>query len=131
MPNAARELSGDLGEWLGMARDLFDRGERYPYAIALTDGTFVGHITATPDEDSTVEFGYWIHTGYLRKGYMSEAVAALIAQFAPATFVIHCALENAASAGVARKAGFAHVGYDLRDGHREMRWELVVPPRYN
>jgi len=129
---ATRELSGDLSEWLSAVRDLFDRGERFAHGIFLRDGTFVGSITASPSADGTVEFGYWVHVAHLRRGYMSEAVAALIDAFAPATFVIHCHPGNDASAGVARKAGFAHVGFDAHAlGHQEMRWERVVPPDYN
>jgi len=132
MPNATRELSGALTEWLRMARELFDNGERFPYALCLKDGTFVGNVTATPTDDGTVTFGYWVHVDHLRRGYMSEAVEALVAHFGPATFVIHCHPDNEASAGVASSAGFVHAGFDTDDlGHLEMRWERVVPPDYN
>jgi RimJ/RimL family protein N-acetyltransferase len=129
MPNATRELSGDLSEWLRLAADLFARGERYPYAILLKDGTYVGNAGATPHDDGTIELGYWVHAAHLRRGYMTEAVEALMEAFAPASFVIHCHEDNLASQGVARKAGFTHAGFDARGTYREMRWERVVPPR--
>jgi len=131
MPNATRELEGDLAEWLLMAQQLFDSGERFPYVVCLKDGTYVGHVTATPDDEGHVTFGYWCHVDHLRHGYMSEAVAALIDHFSPATFVIHCNEENQASQGVARKTGFVHVGFDSRGDYREMRWERVVGDSYN
>ncbi len=134
MPNATRELSGDLAEWLQSARDLFDRGERYPYGVFLRDGTLVGHITATPDGAGAVALGYWTHAAHLRRGYTAEAVLGVIEAFAPATFIIRCDPANAGSAGVASRAGFVHVRTDAleSDGHpyQEMTWERVVPPRY-
>jgi RimJ/RimL family protein N-acetyltransferase len=134
MPNASRELSGGLEEWLRAARDLFDRGARYPYGVFLKDGTLVGHVTATPDGSGRVELGYWAHAAHVRRGYVTEAVEAVVEAFAPATFVIHCDPDNAGSAGVAARAGFVHVRTDTREGegrtYQEMTWERVVPPRY-
>jgi RimJ/RimL family protein N-acetyltransferase len=127
MPNATRELEGDLAEWLRIAGELFDAGERFPFGVFLKDGTLVGSVSAIP-EDGTITFGYWTDVRHLRQGYTSEAVGALIERFAPATFVIHCSPENPASRGVAAKLGFAHV---RMEPNGEMRWELVVPPRYN
>jgi RimJ/RimL family protein N-acetyltransferase len=132
MPNATRELSGDLAEWLRSATEGFDRGDRYPYGIFLRDGTFVGHVGVTP-RDGLLFFGYWAHARHLRYGYVSEAVGALVEAFRPATFVIHCSPDNPASMGVARKAGFVHVGFDETTvegrAYSEMRWELVVSAR--
>jgi RimJ/RimL family protein N-acetyltransferase len=127
MPNATRELEGDLGEWLRVAGEIFDAGERYPFGVFLKEGTLVGHVTVTPEE-AAFEFGYWTHVRHLRNGYTTEAIRALIGRFAPATFVIHCSPDNAASKGVAATLGFRHVGMEPNG---DMRWELVVPPRYN
>ena len=129
MPNATRELSGDLVEWLRIVGEMYDNRSRYPYAICLHDGTFVGHVTATPDE-GFVEIGYWMHVDHLRHGYMGEAVSGVVEAFSPATFRINCSPDNAASRGVAQKAGFTHVGSNPveLDGvsYDQMRWELVT-----
>jgi RimJ/RimL family protein N-acetyltransferase len=130
MPNASRELGGDLEEWLRVAAELFDRGERYPFAICLHDGMFVGHVSADVSDDGEVVVGYWAHAGHLRRGYVSEAVRGLLAAGLGKRFVINCSPENGASMGVARACGFTqagtrtlqHEGRDLE----EIRWELVL-----
>jgi RimJ/RimL family protein N-acetyltransferase len=128
MPNAARELSGDLAEWLRKACASFDAGERYAYGIFLRYGTFVGHLSAIPGRDGFIELGYWAHVEHLHRGYVSEAVAALVEASSPGRFLIHCSQANPASASVARRAGFEHVGFDSAkfEGrtYQQMRWEL-------
>ncbi len=128
MPNAARELSGDLAEWLRNAGASFDADERYAYGIFLKNGTLVGHLSAIPDRDGFIELGYWAHVEHLHRGYISEAVAAVVEALSPARFLIHCSEDNPASVGVARRVGFAHVGFDPAefDGrtYQQMRWEF-------
>jgi RimJ/RimL family protein N-acetyltransferase len=65
-----------------------------------------------------LEIGYWIDKDHVRQGLASEAAGAL-AQVAFAVHhvqrvEIHCDPRNLASAGVARKLGFAHTA-TLRD----------------
>ena len=129
MPNASRELSGDLGEWLEVAASQFDTGERFPYGLfTRSNGTFVGHVSAIP-EDGAILFGYWAHAGHLRLGFVSEAVRALVDAGLAERYVIHCSPDNAASMGVARACGFTQVGTRMlqHDGREypEVRWELV------
>jgi RimJ/RimL family protein N-acetyltransferase len=128
MPNASRELSGDLTEWLRAACVSFDAGERYGFGIFLRDGTFVGHLSAIPDQHGFIELGYWARVEHLRRGYVSEAVAAIVDALSPGRFLIHCSQDNPASAGVARRTGFEHVGFDPAEfegqTYQQMRWEL-------
>ena len=86
------------------------------------------------------ELGYWLGEAHWGKGYMSEAVAAVIAH----AFTVNkherllsgCRLQNAGSRRVLEKAGFEHVGrYEIDSlvlkaklpGHRfcltRERWE--------
>ena len=129
MPNTTRELSGDLGLWLRDARRQFDEGERFAYGLfTRADGTFVGHISAIPGDDGCVEFGYWAHASFMRQGFVSEAVRALVRPGIGDRFVIYCSPENEASMGVARTCGFTlvetrMVPHEGRDYPRA-RWEL-------
>jgi RimJ/RimL family protein N-acetyltransferase len=130
MPNASRELSGDLAEWLDVAASRFDRGESFAYGMLTRAGdTFVGHLGATPREDGATELGYWVHAGYLRLGFVSEAVRALVAAGPAERYVIHCSPDNEGSMGVARTCGFTQVGTRMleHEGREvpEVRWELV------
>jgi RimJ/RimL family protein N-acetyltransferase len=129
MPNASRELSGDLAEWLDIAASQFDTGERFPYGLfTRSNGTFVGHVSAIPI-DGAIVFGYWAHAGHLRHGFVSEAVRALVNAGLGERYVINCSPDNAASMGVARTCGFTQVGTrNLENEGREYleaRWELV------
>ena len=74
-----------------------------------------GDGDAAPDR---VELGYWIAAPAERRGYVTEAVRALVpharalaaARMPHAPHVeIRCDARNAASAAVARRAGFRHV----------------------
>jgi RimJ/RimL family protein N-acetyltransferase len=133
MPNASRELSGDLEEWLDIAASQFDTGERFPYGLfTRSNGTFVGHVSAIPDEDGAIVFGYWAHAGHLRHGFVSEAIRGLVQAGLADRYVIHCSPDNAASMGVARTCGFTQVGTRMlvNEGreHPEVCWELAAPP---
>jgi RimJ/RimL family protein N-acetyltransferase len=133
MPNASRELSGDLREWLDMAASQFDTGERFPYGLfTRSNGTFVGHVSAIPDEDGAIVLGYWAHAGHLRHGFVSEAVRALVDAGLGQRYVINCSPDNLPSMGVARTCGFTPIETrTLRHEDREfeeVRWELIPTP---
>jgi ribosomal-protein-serine acetyltransferase len=59
-----------------------------------------------------VEIGYWVRTKYAGKGYITEAVngitAFAILELGAKRVEIRCDSENARSAQVARRCGFAH-----------------------
>jgi len=60
------------------------------------------------------ELGYWIAERHTRKGYTTEATAALVRAGFEIDLLqrieIHCEPENVASVAVARKLGFRHDG---------------------
>ncbi len=87
------------------------------WTLALADGTAVGGVCfkGAPDADGRVEIGYGIDEAYRRKGYASEAVAAVTA-WALAEPDIQCVCaqtlaDNAASQGVLRRNGFVRNGF--------------------
>jgi RimJ/RimL family protein N-acetyltransferase len=102
--------------------------------------TFIGVASCERREDDVPELGYWLGEPYWGKGYMSEAVRAVVAEaFTRARhgrLVSGCRLQNLASRRILEKTGFEHVGrYDIDSlllktkvpGHRfsltRERWE--------
>jgi RimJ/RimL family protein N-acetyltransferase len=91
------------------------RADERPYAITL-DGQFIGIVGFSYVEGEPPELGYWLGEPHWGKGYMSEAVKALI----ETAFATHAypriksrALKtNLASQNVLEKAGFVK----LREG---------------
>jgi RimJ/RimL family protein N-acetyltransferase len=82
------------------------------YAIILREsGDFAGGCGLMPRiGPGALEIGYWVHSGYHRRGIARES-ARLLANTAMATpgvrrVEIHCDEGNIASAGVARTLGF-------------------------
>jgi RimJ/RimL family protein N-acetyltransferase len=65
------------------------------------------HRRSGPD---TLEIGYWIHVGHIRKGFATEAASALTTRAfedpAIAFVEIHHDRANIASAGVPRRLGY-------------------------
>ena len=89
------------------------RADERPYAITL-DGRLIGVVGFTYFPEEPPELGYWLGEPYWGKGYMSEAVKALL----DAAFATHqykqiksrALAANAASLNVLEKAGFKRVG---------------------
>jgi RimJ/RimL family protein N-acetyltransferase len=85
------------------------RADERPYAITLDD-RFIGVIGFTYRQGEPPELGYWLGEPYWGKGYMSEAVKALL----DTAFATHqypqigsrALSTNAASLNVLEKAGF-------------------------
>jgi ribosomal-protein-alanine N-acetyltransferase len=82
------------------------------------DAGFVG----LPDSEGTVEIGYAVVPGRRRRGYATEAAAALV-EWALARSDVHavvagCAPDNSASVAILERLGFVPTGE--RDG--ELRW---------
>lgn len=89
------------------------RADERPYTITL-DGRFIGVVGFTYFQNGEPpELGYWLGEPYWSKGYMSEAVKALL----DAAFATHqypriksrALASNAASLNVLEKAGFKRV----------------------
>jgi RimJ/RimL family protein N-acetyltransferase len=129
------------------ARDFIAWARKQPadapvLAIHLKDErqTFLGVASCERRDGEGPELGYWLGEPYWGKGYMSEAVKAVVARaFALARhqrLVAGCRLQNLASRRILEKAGFEHVGrYDIESlllkakvpGHRfsltRERWQ--------
>ncbi|MHB1111305.1 MAG: GNAT family N-acetyltransferase, partial [Devosia sp.] len=114
------------------------RADERAYAITL-DGQFIGVVGFTYFQDGEPpELGYWLGEPYWGKGYMSEAVKALLdAAFATRQYPrikSRALASNAASLNVLEKAGFKRV----REGAGEsgtlkgqpMIFLLVEQPRW-
>lgn len=86
------------------------------FAICLKDETesFIGVASCERRETNEPELGYWLGEPYWGKGYMSEAVAAIVTHaFTEAghdRLVSGCRLQNLASRRVLEKVGFEHAG---------------------
>jgi ribosomal-protein-serine acetyltransferase len=102
----------DSRTFIGMSADDWDKGAAFNYAIFTVAGELVGSIgLMTRMGPDVLEIGYWTRTAYAGRGFMTAAVQALtrVALTLPGIgrVAIRHDAENAASAAVARKAGFA------------------------
>ena len=101
----------DAAEWLSVATtDLFEG-----WALAITAGDDV-HIGCVSFERRRGEWhlGYWLNRFYWRRGYMSEAVSAVLERFSrrmPET-AVHSGVfaDNPASLKLQEKLGFRMTG---------------------
>jgi RimJ/RimL family protein N-acetyltransferase len=93
----------------------FANGPEWGYAIRLTgQNEIIGGcgLHASVGDDA-LEIGYWIDSRHLRRGYATEAAAALTATaFALPSITrveIRCDPANVASAAVPRRLGFMYI----------------------
>jgi RimJ/RimL family protein N-acetyltransferase len=89
-------------------------GTEFNYSIFDSAGELVGSIgLMTRMGPDVLEIGYWMRTAYAGRGYMTAAVQAMtrVAVTMPGIewVAIRFDISNAASAAVARKAGFTEV----------------------
>ena len=97
----------------GTERDWRD-GTVYNWAI-ITEGVLAGGISLMARIGAGgLEIGYWVRTGYTRRGLATAATAALVEQAfrlpgVDRVEIVHDEL-NVASGGVPRKLGFTEVG---------------------
>jgi RimJ/RimL family protein N-acetyltransferase len=95
-------------------RASFDRDEDLIYGIFDPAGTEVLGGTGLHPRvgEGAREIGYWIHAGHLRRGYATEAAAALtrvaFEVHGLRRVEIHCDPENEPSAAVPRRLGYTH-----------------------
>jgi RimJ/RimL family protein N-acetyltransferase len=93
-------------------RDEFDLGVDFLYGIFDREEREVlgGTGLHTRAGEGAREIGYWIHAAHVRRGYATEAAAALTRVAFELVGVerveIRCDPKNEASAGVPRKLGF-------------------------
>jgi RimJ/RimL family protein N-acetyltransferase len=111
----ARDEPADLDEIvlrLRRFRGEFDLGVDFLYAIFDREEREVlgGTGLHTRAGEAAREIGYWIHAAQVRRGYATEAAAALTRVAFEIDGVrrveIRCDPKNLASAGVPRKLGF-------------------------
>jgi ribosomal-protein-alanine N-acetyltransferase len=93
----------------------------YPFFAFAPDGDLVGGLTLSNVRRGVAQassLGYWIGAQYSRRGYMSDAVAAVIPfifdQLGLHRLEAACLPTNEASIGLLRKCGFAEEGYARR-----------------
>jgi len=103
-------------EWLSDADRLRDEGKSLAFAVTLRDQeTLIGSVSFEIEDDpGRAEIGYYLGCAYWGQGFMTEAAgAALDFGFEYLEFDIvysEVFAENAASAGVLGKLGFADLG---------------------
>ncbi len=94
------------------------RADERPYAITL-DGSLIGIVGFTFGEDHPPELGYWLGEPHWGKGYMTEAVKALLeAAYATGQFKLiraRALASNAGSLHVLEKAGFKRTRQGAHD----------------
>lgn len=93
-------------------RDWVD-GMAHNYAIRLPDGALVGSCSLMGRiGPGGPEIGYWLHPGHTGRGYVTAAVAALVAEAfrigADRVQIVHDA-ANLRSGAVPRRLGFTEV----------------------
>lgn len=135
---SAEPLEQGLCDFLSHSIEAFDRSDNYDYAVwDLAESTLVGGAGLHPRlGPGRIEIGYWVRTGWLRRGIASAAARGLTKAAFQLPGIeevhIHCDEANRASAGVPRDLGFrlqrtfdeeadapAEVG-------RTMEWVLTV-----
>lgn len=129
-PEVTRYLTwrphADIAEtraFIGHCREVWDKGEAFPYVILRKeDGALLGMIEVRVN-GHRAEMGYVLGRPYWGKGYMPEALGAILhwtsAQESISRTWAYCDVENRASQRVLEKAGM------IREG-RIHRW-MVVP----
>ena len=119
---------------LAVAREAMDAGGDAIYTV-FEAGDVLGAVGVHARQGpGALEIGYWLRSDRTGRGIISRCVRALrdLALSRPGIdrVEIHCDEANARSAGVARRAGFTHVGTRDEersapgDTNRTMVWEF-------
>ena len=115
-------------------RSDFDSGRDFVYGIFSRDETLVIGSSGlhTRAGELAREIGYWIHKAHTRRGYATEAAAALTRVAFAADKVerveIHCDAANAISGAIAQNLGYtleAKLRKRIRGADGELRDMLV------
>ena len=105
------ETKGILQQWI----DDYSKENTYHWGICLNDGELIGSIGMyTSDTDYSASIGYCIGQKWWSKGYVSEALKAVLDYMFTNTDIVRIgayhAVENPASGKVMEKAGMAYEG---------------------
>lgn len=98
---------------LQRAQELYGTGESFRYLIFLREtGTFVGTVSlfGIDGDVPQAEIGYWLDSTHTGRGYMTEAVEAIVrfgcAQFDFKRIEIRCESTNEGSRLIPERLGF-------------------------
>jgi [ribosomal protein S5]-alanine N-acetyltransferase len=101
----------------------------YAYCFTIEEkesNEFIGRISIRPKEGSTWDFGFWTHPEKQNRGYMTEAVSALMRfgfEDLGASRITAChAVWNRASQAVLRKAGMQFIEYIPEGFEKNGNW---------
>ena len=111
----------------------WESGDELTWAIRESQGGPL--LGALGWRKPTNDIGYWLGAPHRGKGYMTEAVCGvadhLFSSLGLESIVWECVVGNAASAGVARAAGFHFTGtgpsrLGFRDGSHPLAWHGIL-----
>ena len=90
--------------------DTFGNG-KYDFAIEFNE-QLIGLVSITDIKKGLAKIGYWLGKEYWGKGFMTEAVSALISAFAGKLRILtgYASTKNTGSQRVLEKCGFLKVG---------------------
>lgn len=103
-------------DWLRQSENGWKNQTRAVYGLYLRENNeFIGICTLRHINwrDGNGEIAYWIRPEFARRGFISEAVNAVIQEFLNigfSRFVLTASPNNPASCGVAKKCGFEQEG---------------------
>lgn len=101
--------------WIGTHDEAAERGDGVTLAITEKDGGLVGAVgLSIAHAQQRAELGYWVAVPYWRRGYATEAAAAMVDYAFNALglrrVVAHCLTRNVGSARVMEKVGMQREG---------------------
>jgi ribosomal-protein-serine acetyltransferase len=114
MPWAADYDRSSAADFLRQCEQDWDSGAAFNYAI-ISGGDIAGSCGLMARiGPGGLEIGYWVHSGYTRRGLATAAAAALAAEAftipgIDRVEIVHDA-ANVASGGIPRKLGFTMIG---------------------
>ena len=123
----------DAENWLALARQQWDAGSEFPFAI-LRDDTLIGccGLVRVDTEQNIWEIGYWLGKPYWGNGYITEASHGLLdwaeREHGITRFVSGHIIDNPASGAVLVKLGFTLAG-EIKM-YVKGRDQTVRSPRY-
>ena len=119
-PASAEQLIPRLETYIAA----FDAGREWRYVLVAEDERILGEVSLFPRNDEgrvafdaneadRIEIGYWLRADATGQGFATEAARAAmnLALSLPgmSRVAIHCDEQNAPSAALPRRLGFAHV----------------------
>lgn len=96
-------------DYIRKREDEWASGSRFTYAICqINTDVMLGHIRLTPNEKS-LNLGYAISSAHAGRGFMTEAISALLSLRWPdcSKASAYCCIQNRASQRVLEKLGFS------------------------